>query len=103
MSDLMKALITLENLGGLTLKGYKEVAYKTGYQVADHGVECHTAEEAVAAIVAMAGNAGVWLENGVFYIDHSFRVKTKREALAIGRECNQTCVLKWATMELVYC
>lgn len=103
MKSILEMVMELENNGGLTLKGGKAITYKGGYQVADFGVECKTAEEAVKAIADMGGNAGVWYSEGVYYIDHSFRVATRKAALEIGRAHNQQSVLKWATMELVWC
>jgi len=100
---LLETLRNLSNNGGLTLRKYKAVQYKTGYQVADHGVECKTAEEAVKAVDAMGGNCGIWFSDGVYYVDHSFRVSTKKTALETGRRHNQISVLKWADMSLVYC
>ena len=50
-----------------------------------------------------AGVMDVWLENGIYYIDHSFRVNTKREAMEIGKAHNQISVLCWRTMGLAYC
>ena len=49
------------------------------------------------------GNCGVWFSEGIYYIDKSYRVSTKREAMQIGRECNQISILKWANMSLAYC
>jgi hypothetical protein len=103
MLKVIEQLANLNNLDGLTLKGYKAITYKTGWQVADTGVQCYTLQEAVMAIAKYKGSCGVWLENGIYYVDHSFRVKTKKEALAIGRAHNQISVLKWANMSLVYC
>ena len=94
---MKEMLEKLENNGGLTLVRGKAVNYKTGWQVADYGAE------AVKAIEGMNGNCGVWLSDGIFYIDHSFRVNTKAEALRIGREHNQISVLNWRKMALVYC
>ena len=89
--------------GGLTLKNGKVITYKSGWQVADHGIEAKSAEEAIKAVKAMGGNCGIWLENGIYYIDHSYRVNTKREALEIGRAHNQISVFCWRTMGLAYC
>ena len=100
MLEMLKAL---EDNDGLTIKNGKNIQYKTGYQVADYGVERKTIKGATNAIARMNGNCGVWYSNGVYYIDHSFRVKTKREALEIGRKHNQISVLKWSDMSLVYC
>ena len=103
MLKVIEQLANLNNLDGLTLKGYQAITYKTGWQVADTGVQCYTLQEAVMAIAKYNGSCGVWLENGIYYIDHSFRVKTKREALAIGRAHSQISILKWSDMSLVYC
>lgn len=100
---MLEKIMALKNSDGLTLKKYKSIAYKSGWQVADTGVKCKTAAEAVKAIDQYNGTCGVWYENGVYYIDHSFRVNTKKEAMRIGREHNQISVLKWSNMSLVYC
>lgn len=99
----IRTIKKLNNNDGLTLKNGKPITYKSGWQVADTGIEAHTPAEAITAVRAMGGNCGIWLENGIYYIDHSFRVGTKREALAIGREHNQISVLNWRTMGLAYC
>lgn len=96
-------LKALKNNDGLTLKDGKAITYKTGYQVADYGIECKTLEEAEKAIAEMNGTCGIWFSDGIYYIDHSFRVNTKKEALEIGRANNQISVLKWSDMSLVYC
>ena len=88
---------------GLTLKNGKLITYKSGWQVATEGVECHTAREAINAVKAYGGNCGVWFADGIYYIDKSHRVNTKREALEVGRACNQISVLGWRKMVLAYC
>lgn len=82
---ILRQLLTLKNNDGLTLKAYKPVQYKTGWQVADRGIETRILSEAVNAIIAMNGNAGVWYSEGVWYIDHSFRVTTKRPLLRLAK------------------
>lgn len=99
----IRTIRKLKNNDGLTLKNGKPIHYKSGYQVADHGIETNSPETAMKAIRQMQGNCGVWLENGIYYIDHSFRVSTKRQALAVGRQHNQISVLCWKNMSLVYC
>lgn len=88
---------------GLTLKAGKPITYKTGWQVATEGVECKTAREAINAVKAYSGNCGVWFAGGIYYIDKSHRVNTKREALEVGRQHNQISVLGWHNMSLAYC
>lgn len=99
----IRTIRKLKDNDGLTLKYGKITTYKSGWQVADYGIEAMTAEEAIKAVRAMGGNCGVWFANGIYYIDHSFRVATKHEAIAIGRQHNQISVLCWRTMGLAYC
>ena len=99
----IRSIRKLTNGDGLTLKNGKVINYKSGWQVDDHGVETADAREAINEVKRMSGNCGVWFENGVYYIDHSFRVDTKREALEIGRKFNQISVFGWRTKKLAYC
>lgn len=100
---LITQLKHLKNNEGLTLKKYKPVYYRSGWQVATEGKEATTPALALEYIQAYGGNCGVWYSEGVYYIDLSHRVATKREALAIGRACHQQSILKWQTMGLVWC
>ena len=99
----IRTLRKIENNGGLTLKNGRPITHKTGYQVATEGVTATDITEVRALIKKYNGNCGLWLENGVWYIDKSHRVSTKKEALRIGRECNQISIFKWADSTLVYC
>ena len=99
----IRTIKKLKNNDGLTLKNGKIIAYKTGYQVATEGVETTDMKEAMKAIKEFNGNCGVWLENGIYYIDKSHRVTTKKDALQLGREKNQISILQWRTMKLIYC
>ena len=96
-------LLALRNNDGATLRNGRSISYKSGYQVATDGVAYDNALTAFGAICRYNGNCGIWLENGIYYIDNSHRVSTKREALEIGRTCNQISVLKWSDMSLLYC
>ena len=99
----IRSIIKLQNNDGLTLKGGKKITHKTGYQVAAEGVECYSAAAAMFWIKRYNGNCGVWYSEGIYYIDKSHRVSTKREALEVGRACKQISVLRWKDMALVYC
>ena len=99
----IRTLRKLANNDGLTLKKGKPVTYKTGYQVATEGLETTDQKEAMAMIRAYGGNCGIWYSEGIYYIDKSHRVNTKKEALAVGRACNQISVLRWSNMGLIYC
>ena len=99
----IQSIAKLSENDGLTLKAGRKITYKTGWQVATEGVECHTAREAIEAVKAYDGNCGIWYAGGIYYIDKSHRVSTKREAMEIGRACNQISVLRWRDMALAYC
>ena len=99
----IRTLRKLQNNDGLTLKNGKPITYKSGWQVATEGIETKDPQEAMKAIKGYKGNCGIWVSDGTYYIDLSKRVNTKREAMEIGRACNQISVLNWKTMGLVYC
>lgn len=99
----IRTLKKLKNDDGLTLKNGKPIRYKSGWQVATEGFETKDIREAMKMIKDYKGNCGIWFSNGIYYIDKSHRVNTKREAMKIGRECNQISVLKWSNMSLAYC
>lgn len=99
----IRSLLKLKDNDGLTLKDGKSITYKTGYQVATEGIETTSAKEAMKAIKAFGGDAGVWFSNGIYYIDKSKRIQTKHEALEIGRAHSQISILKWSDMSLIYC
>ena len=94
---------SLANNDGLTLKNGKAITYKTGYQVATEGKETHSIRKAMQYIKEYGFTCGVWFADGIYYIDKSFRVKTKKEALQIGKAHNQISVLGWQKMNLIYC
>lgn len=99
----IRTLKKLKDNDGLTLKNGKSIKYKSGWQVATEGIETTDIKKAMQTVKAYGGNCGIWLSNGIYYIDKSHRVNTKREALEIGRKCNQISILKWANMSLAYC
>ena len=93
----------LKNNDGLTLKKGNRITYKSGWQVATEGVETTDPREAINAVKAYNGDCGIWYSEGVYYIDRSHRVNTKREAMKVGKACNQISILNWRTMGLAYC
>ena len=99
----IRTIKKLKNNDGLTLRNGRPITYKTGYQVATEGIAVTDARSAISAVKEYKGNCGVWFENGIYYIDKSHRVDTKRDALALGKQCNQISILKWSNMSLIYC
>ena len=99
----IRSILKLTENDGMTLKKGKKITYKTGYQVATEGIETPDPRSAINAVKAYGGDCGVWFSQGVYYVDKSHRVATKREALQVGRACNQQSVLRWRDMGLVWC
>ena len=99
----IRTLKKITDNGGLTLKNGRPIVYKSGWQVATEGKETSDIKEAMQFIKAYGGNCGIWLSDGIWYIDLSKRVNTKKEALEIGRRCNQISILRWRDMGLAYC
>lgn len=99
----IRTLKGLKENDGLTLKNGIKITFKTGYQVATEGIETKDPREAMTAIKRYSGNCGIWYSEGIYYIDKSHRISTKKEALRVGRECKQISILKWKDMSLVYC
>lgn len=99
----IRTIRKLQENDGLTLKKGHIITYKTGYQVADYGVEVKTAEDAIKAVREYKGNCGIWYSEGIYYIDHSMRISTKCKAIEMGKKYNQISILKWQGMKLIYC
>ena len=99
----IRSILKLKDNEGLTLKNGKPTTYRTGWQVATDGIVTTSPREAIKAVKVYGGNCGIWFSDSVYYIDRSKRVNTKREALEIGRACNQISILRWSDMGLVYC
>ena len=99
----IRTILKLKEDDGLTLKKGKMITYKTGYQVATEGIETTDPRKAINAVKAYKGDCGIWFSKGIYYIDKSHRVNTQKEALKIGKACNQISILRWRDMGLVYC
>ena len=105
----VRTIRNLANNEGLTLRNGKIVEYKTGWQVGIQGVECKT-PEAVSELlhkgIGRKGNIGIWLSEGIYYIDISKRIQTKKDALTIGKLMNQQSIYGWRPRkagQLVWC
>ena len=99
----IRSIRKLSENDGLTLKAGRKISYRSGWQVATEGVEAKTAREAMNAVKAYNGDCGIWYAGGIYYVDKSHRVSTKKEALTIGRAYKQISILNWKNMKLAYC
>ena len=99
----VRTIKKLKENDGLTLRNGKPITYRTGWQVATEGIETTNPDVAIKAVKAYSGNCGLFYSGGVYYIDKSKRISTKKEALRIGKECKQISILSWRNMSLAYC
>lgn len=105
----VRTIRNIKENDGLTLRNGKIIQYKTGWQVGIHGIECKTAEEVSALLhspIGRKGSVGIWLSNGIYYVDISKRIQTKKQALEVGRVMNQQSIYGWAPRkkgQLVWC
>lgn len=100
--EVSKILEAMENNGGATLEGFKPVTYDDGYQVGIAGVIVDNVSDAEKAIDLYNGNCGVWYSEGLYYIDNSVHIENKRDALTIGKACEQQSILQWDGMHLIF-
>jgi hypothetical protein len=104
-----RSIDKLQNNEGLTFRYGKIVEYKTGWQVATNGIEVKTAQEVSDILhspIGRKGFLGVWYSEGIYYVDFSKRVNTKKQALTIGKACNQQSIYGWRPRkagQLVWC
>ena len=105
----VRTIRNIPNEGGLTLRNGKIVEYKTGWQVGLQGITCTTPEEVsevIHSLLGRKGNIGIWLSEGIYYIDISKRITTKQDAIAMGRLMNQQSIYGWRPRQkgqLVWC
>ena len=95
----VRTIRNLQDNEGLTLRNGKIVEYKTGWQVGITGIECHTAEEVSILLhkgLGRKGNIGIWFSQGIYYVDISRRIPTKKSALAVGKIMRQQSIYGWA-------
>lgn len=95
----VRTIRKLKDDEGLTLRNGKIIEYKTGWQVGITGIECHTPEEVSILLhkgIGRKGNIGIWYSGGIYYVDISKRITTKKNALAVGKVMNQQSIYGWA-------
>lgn len=94
----VRTIRNIQNGEGLTLRNGKIIEYKTGWQVGITGITCKTPEEVSALLhhgLGRHGNVGIWFNDGIYYIDISKRITTKKNALAVGQATNQQTIYGW--------
>lgn len=102
----VRTLRNLKNGEGLTFRNGKIVVYATGWQVSVMDrFKCDTAEKAMECLRFLSKfyrNTGIWFENGIYYVDCSERISTKKEAVRLGTEKAQISIYGWTKGVLVY-
>ena len=105
MKNITQATInSIIRNGGATINNKGErVTLKSGYQVSKCDLMIIPVSELTKIIVkrvlenitARGEYLGLWVDNGLVYIDISRRVATKRDAMQMGRDLNQLSILRW--------
>lgn len=108
MTKIYKTIAEIIAEGGATLNAEgRAVNYATGYQVSRRDMFTIAAARLrwshIKPLLMKGAFVGVWVENGIAYVDMSERVNTKAEALRLGRERNQISVWNWAKKTCIYC
>lgn len=96
--------------GGATINAKGErVILRSGYQVSERDLliiavanfnKSHIIN-AMSELTTRGQYVGVWVDNGLVYVDISHRISTKKEALRQGKALNQLSILSWKSGECV--
>lgn len=108
-------LNTLKNIlnnGGATLnKKQKQVNYKKGYQVSkkdcyilniDNTNEILQAVNDLQKTINKNEFVGLWVENGLVYIDISIKFNILENAIEYGKALKQISIFDWANKTCIY-
>ena len=109
MKNITLATIkSIKKNGGATINKYGvRVNMKSGYQVSKQDLliipvdelDKYTLKELLKLLVKRGDYLGVWIDDGKAYIDISYRIATKKQAMIVGRELNQLTILRWKDCE----
>lgn len=92
----------LKNNDGYTLKNYKPINYKSGYQVATSGIATTNIDTAIEAIISYGGNCGIWYSNNLYYVDKCKRISTLKKAIFLGKIRKQQSIFNWYKRNLIW-
>ena len=117
---MLEEIKTLLNNGGASLKGGRPKNLKSGFMVSLCGFEIcvksthykriikaikkqqQTIDNMKQAYNKNAYYVGLWVDNGICYIDISIRVSNKKQALIMGLLNNQLAIYSNKTNESIY-
>lgn len=98
------------NAGATLNKQGESLSYSKGYQVSEKDLLIIPAYKLRKAQLIDMLNAldngkclGVWIDNGKAYIDCSEYIRTKREALKLGKQRKQISIWGWKASEAIAC
>ena len=99
----------IKNGGATITREGVRVALRSGYQVSKQDLYilpvadfCKYHITTALSLLSRRGEyVGVWIDNGLAYIDISCRVSTKYEAMTLGKSLNQLSILRWRDGECI--
>ena len=99
----------LANKGATIDKNGNPVNYPRGYQVSVCDMLIIKARDlrkktlkALLATIGADACLGIWIDKGFVYIDQSIMVRTKKQAIKLGKQYNQISIWNWKQEEAVY-
>ena len=97
----------IKNNGATLDNNFNMVNFNKGYQVSLQDIEVlplyKLTKKHLIELLQDNKFLGVWIENKKVYIDYSKNIKTKKQALKIGKELNQISIFDWKNKKVVYC
>lgn len=97
----------IENNGATLDENGNALSFNKGYQVSIKDLLIIKAyklrKSTIKAMLANDYNLGIWIENGIAYIDYSQNFTRKRDALRIGKRNNQISIYDWKNQAVIYC
>lgn len=98
------------NCGATINKDGSLCEYARGYQVSEQDLEIIPAYRLRKAHLLEMLNSladgkclGIWIDGGKAYIDCSEYIRTKKEAIKLGKQRNQISVWNWKAGEAIAC
>ena len=98
-----------ENGGATLTKSGLNIDWSRGYQVSVQDLAIMPVRElrakyikSLLATLERGEALGVWIDKGKAYVDKSVYVRTKREAMRLGKKNKQISIFNWSTKEAVY-
>lgn len=101
--DYESMLFNVMHGGGYTLVDGYAIDYPDGYQVSYKDVYSGAnLQKAAEVIYTLGGTCGVWVEEGIYYIDKSKNIKSLKKAINYALRNKQLSIYDWKNKKCIY-